>query len=72
MAGKTTRSTDGPQTNPEVKYKAKLSQQAKPHLKTKPKARMSILILSKTYPSTDILSPLNLTCKADMALGLLC
>jgi len=27
------------------------------HLKTKPQARLSILILSKAYPSVGILSP---------------
>ena len=46
-----------PQTNPEAEYKAKLNQQTYLHmqyLKTKPQARLSILILIKAYLSTDI------------------
>jgi hypothetical protein len=55
LAGETTHSTDQPKgqsVNPANIF-------SKHYLKTKPQARLSILILSKTYPSTNILSPLN-------------
>ena len=55
LAGETTHSTDQPKgkaVNP-----ANIS--SKHYLKTKPQVKLSILILSKTYPLTDILSPLN-------------